>query len=71
MNKWQTQRAEADDRAKLLTLPKLLTRTVFFGTLIGFLVWWPWGLVPRLLICAGGALAYMAVSYSTPLQRHM
>ena len=71
MNKWQRQREEKEDRAKALTLPRLLTRAVFFGTLVVLLMWGPWALVPRLLICAGGALAYMAVSHSTPLQRHM
>jgi hypothetical protein len=71
MNKWQRQHEEYEDRGKELTLPKILTRTVFFGALIGFLVWWPWGLLPRLLICAGGVLAYMIVAYSTPLGRRI
>ena len=71
MNKWQKQREEQKDRANLLTLPKLLTRTVFFGALIGFGLWWPWELAPRLLMCVVGVLAYMIIGYSTPLKRHI
>jgi hypothetical protein len=71
MNKWQMRREEAKDRARELTVPRLLARAVFFGTLGAILMWGPWPLMPRLLICAGGVLAYMAVSYSTPLRRHM
>lgn len=71
MSKWQRRREEAEDRARALTLPKLLVRAVFFGTVAALLMWGPWGLMPRLLTCAGGVLAYMAVSYSTPLKRHM
>ena len=71
MNKWQRQREEKEDRARELTVPRLLTRTLFFGALIGFGVWWPWELVPRLLMCASGGLAYMIIGYSTPLRRHM
>lgn len=71
MNKWQRQREEKEDRARELTVPRLLIRTLFFGALIGFVVWWPWDLMPRLLICAGLGLAYMITAYSTPLRRHM
>jgi len=74
MNKWQRlreEREDKEDRAGLFTLPKLMTRVAFFGALIGFLMWWPWALVPKLLICAGAALAYMTVHRSTPLGRHM
>jgi hypothetical protein len=74
MNKWQRlreEREDKEDRAGILTLPKLVTRAVFFGTLAVLLMWGPWAMVPRLLICASGALAYMAVGYTTPLHRHM
>ena len=71
MNKRQRQREEKEDRARELTVRRLLTRTLFFGALIGFAVWWPWALVPRLLLCAGGGLAYVIIAYSTPLKRHM
>ena len=71
MNTWQRQRAEAEDRARELTAPRLLTRLLFFCALIGFVVWWPWKLIPRLLVCASGGLAYMIIGYSTPLRRHM
>ena len=74
MNKWQRLREEREDRenlAGMLTLPKLVTRFVFFSALIGFLLLWPWALGPKLLICAGAALAYMTVRHSTPLKQHM
>jgi hypothetical protein len=71
MNNWHRQREQDEDRAKALTVPKLLTRVAFFGTLAVLLIWGPWALAPRLLMCAGGVLVYMGVSYSTPLNRHM
>jgi hypothetical protein len=74
MNKWQKEREEQEareDRASILTLPRLLTRVVFFGALIGFLLWWPWTLGPRLLVCAGGLLGYLIVARSTALGRQM
>jgi hypothetical protein len=71
VNTWQREREEEEDRAQVLTLSKLLTRAVFFAALVALMMWGPWALVPRLLICAGGAVAYMAVRRSTPLQHYM
>ena len=48
---------EQEDCTRELTVPKLLARAVFFGTLVVLLMWGPWALVLRLLICAGGVLA--------------
>jgi hypothetical protein len=71
MIKSKREYQEQEDRTRELTVPKLLARAAVFGTLAVFLFWGPWALVLRLLICASGALAYMALSHSTPLRRHM
>jgi len=71
MNKWQKQQVEKEDRAKELTLPKLLIRVVFFGAFVALLTWGPWALLPSLLICAGGGLAYMAIARVPLLKRYV
>lgn len=71
MIKSRRQHQIDEDRARELTPSKVLIRTVFFGTLLALLLWGPWELLTRVLICTGGVLVFVALMYSTSLKRHV
>lgn len=71
MNDLQEEMKKGRERAKIGSFHQAITRAVFHGGMIAFVIWGPWYWWMRLPIARSGMLIYGALASSIRLQKYL